>query len=617
MTYARELFSHLGFDEATDASQGRAPFALTVAGGREPLWAQLDRRSRAGGSFSAEFASPDGLHAEIHARVFSASGAVEVSGVVRNESPEAIAGVTGCSSIRLFLRLDDEPLVRTWRGVRLIPNFFPPTDFESDDRRLLRTPSVHMPLAVHAGSGGRSSSEHLPFVVVAGKRRGFALGVEWSGTWFASLAQDPDPRPEEGRDLVVCVEAGLWGTPLDLRPGEAVPLPPVHIVPFDGSVTEGSNALRRHLRQHVMPHLAGDELVPPTSFNHWFAFGNEFTDALLRPAVDTAAEVGLEYFVIDAGWFPRGFSEGIGNWDDVDHAKFPAGIADFSRYVQSKGLQYGTWFEPEFAHTASALHIRHPEWFFPAPRPVASFEQEWGERLSRSLGESLSHYRMLDFGLSDVQQYWVDRIASVYRDWGVRWIRWDFNRDPLPCWNASPEPGWAQIRHVQGLYRVWDHLLDTLPDLLIEQCASGGTRIDLGTVRHGHTFWMNDHSTHTDLVRRLQTRLNQVLPGSYANTNLSQHRHDFTDYDYLSHGCGPFGYSGRLWEMPSADLRRYAEAVARFKGYRRRLLGDYSFELPDPENRFGREAHAWHDDTEGDLVIEFNAEGPRTASVST
>lgn len=618
MTFARRLLGRLGLQRESDNSAGRPPFVLAFSDGRGLDWAETVTAESDEG-FSAEFIGPAVLRAELHARCFSDSQAVEVSGVIHNEGRETLSGVTGCATLRLFLGLDDtwgDPLIRRWRGARAVPHFFPPCDFESDDRRLLHS-SDWTPLSAHGGTDGRSSSHDLPFAVIAGTRGGLAVAIEWSGTWFLSFDQrDPGAREVARYPFSLRFEAGLWGIRLDLRPGDSLPLPMVLLAPYEGDVSEGGNALRRHVRGQVMPRLSGEEVMPLTSFNHCFGLGNNWNDALLRPVVDACATAGLEYFVIDAGWFKNGFRRGIGNWEEIDPQKFPDGIEPFSRYVQERGMRYGTWFEPEFAHLESALFRQHPEWFFPSTPQASDDLAEWVIEPAPSKTELFGPgFRLLDFGLTEVQQYWVDRITAAYEDWGVRWIRWDCNGGLLSCWNATNEPGWAQIRHVQGLYRVLDYILDAFPELVIEQCASGGNRIDLGTVRRGHTFWMNDHTVHTDIVRRLQTRLNQVLPGNYPNSNLCQPRHSFNEYDYLSHGCGPFGYSGLLPEAPAADRRTYAEAVRRFKAYRNLLLGDYSFETADPENRFGRELHRWRDRGE-ELVIEFNgAAGPGTASV--
>jgi alpha-galactosidase len=190
---------------------------------------------------------------------------------------------------------------------------------------------------------------------------------------------------------------------------------------------------------------------------------------------------------------------------------------------------------------------------------------------------------------------------------------------PRPNWERGVpegEIGWRQIEHVTGLYRVLEEILAACPDLLIEQCAGGGHRIDLGTVRRGHTFWMNDHTTHSDIVRALQHGLNTVLPGNYTNTNLCQERHDFTDYDYLSHMAGAFGYSGRIWEAPPEARARLADAVRRFKAFRPLLLGDY-YRPTGPPQRVDDYAKVIFREAEGaqeqpsprQVMLEFNPPG--------
>jgi alpha-galactosidase len=301
----------------------------------------------------------------------------------------------------------------------------------------------------------------------------------------------------------------------------------------------------------VTPRLGGEEVLPFTSFNTWFAFENNFDDSLLRPAVDAAARTGLEYFVVDGGWFSSGFRRGIGNWDHPDPNKFPNGFRPFADFVEARGMRFGTWFEPEYAHRDSALYRARPDWFLSGPDTSPySTPTNWQYRRAES------EYLLMDFALAEVREYWLGMIRRAYQDWRVRWIRWDFNQQPRPHWDLTQDSAAAQSHHLRGLYAVLDSVMAEMPDLVIEQCASGGHRIDLATARRGHTYWMNDHTSQTDIVRRLQTRLNGVLPGNYANTNLCQPRHDFSEYDFLSHSAGSFGYSGRLWE---ASGRRAAE----------------------------------------------------------
>jgi alpha-galactosidase len=222
---------------------------------------------------------------------------------------------------------------------------------------------------------------------------------------------------------------------------------------------------------------------------------------------------------------------------------------------------------------------------------------------------------LMDFGLEEVRAYWIDRVIRMYHEWNVRWLRWDFNQNPRAAWDhdvVAGQIGWRQIAHTTGLYRTWDEIRAACPDLVIDQCASGGYRIDLGTVRRGHTFWMNDHTTNSDIVRAMQHGLNTILPGNYANTNLCQFRHDYSDYDFLSHGAGGYGYSGRIWEAPKADFQRYAASVDRFKDYRHLLLADYYRPTGQPTRADQYAAVTFSNGSEA-VTMRLNHDGPRTA----
>ena len=545
----------------------------------------------------------DGLVGVWHIRLFADTRAAECWGTLTNRGTQTTRGLIDSLTLDMNLALPrqvGQPWLRTVNGVRWFAQSFPPYDFALVDRQLLYTPQVYAPIDL-TGLHGRSSAEHLPCAILCdeSQEHGLACFLEWSGSWRIRFQQTPQEAWTVPNTYLLGMQAGLTGLHLDLEPGQSIPMPRVLLTAFEGDLERGGNALRRHIRRHVMPKLDSKEVLPPTSYNHWFAFINDFSAAKLTPAVDASAAAGLEYFCVDGGWFNGGFRTGIGNWREGDVAKFPDGIAPFSAYVRSRGLRYGTWFEPEWAHHTSELYRQHPDWFWPAATG----------RPQRQLVNP--EFRLMNFGLPDVQQWWIDRFVQAYELWGMRWVRWDYNQAPEPVWNAdvpAGKLGWRQIEHITGLYRTLDSIMEACPDLFIEQCASGGHRIDLGTVRRGHSFWMNDHTTHSDLVRALQHGLNSVLPGNYANTNLCQNRHDFTDYDYLSHGIGGFGFSGKLWEMPTHAFEEFAAAVRRFKEYRPLLMGEYSRPTGQPR-RATDYAEVMFTEGPQTLIVTFNPDG--------
>lgn len=581
---------------------------------------------RENGLWELTSGSPQGIEAAWRVRRHSGTGALECSGSVRNAGREALSGVRELATLDLAVGMVEgwgEPFVRTVNGARFCPGFFPPDDFRSRDRQLLRMWKQMAPLSITALQDGRSSGHSLPCLILAGEAgdRGIAMFYEWSGLWRIGIEPDSLMPGFAAAPWTVRLKAAIWGLDFDLRPGEEVPLPNLLLVGFDGDLDAGGNALRRHIGRHVAPTIAGSPPLPPVSFNHFFAFENEFDAALLEPAAEACSQAGVEYFCVDGGWHPGGFRVGIGNWSQPDPAKFPEGIAPFARRLRDLDLKMGLWFEPEYAHVDSELYRAHPEWFIQGPasspwtKPGELFylDRPW-EGVEPFSGRD---FGLVDFGQEAARQWWIDRIVEAYERWEVRWIRWDANQQPRPHWDQA-EPGrrgLSQIDHFVGLYEVWDEILRACPDLFVEQCASGGHRIDLGTVRRGHAFWMNDHTTHSDVVRAMQHGLNTVLPGIYANTNLCQARFDFDEYDYLSHGGGSFGFSGRLHEAPRDAFESYRAAVERFKGYRHLLGGEYSRPTGNPQCRFDHAQVSWSDGGET-VEMEFNLGGrPRSAEI--
>lgn len=583
------------------------PFSISSIGKDE--WAVGSFTQVAADRWLLKAHCPAGLAVEWHLQHYPDTRAIECWGELVHKGTEPhgrIREVSTWDANLVFTRVEGLPWIRRFNGATFVSVSFPPHDFRYSDHRLAETSQFYAPFEIAPSPDGRSSHRALPSAIICDGlgAKGMACWLEWSGLWRMQFRQEI-VEYGIGTDLYrVHWNMALAGLDLDLEPGEKLPLPRVLITAFDGGLDAGGNTLRRHIRRHVTPQIGGAEMLPPTSFNHWFAFENNFTAASLAQAVTASAEIGLEYFCIDGGWFRDGFRRGIGNWEEGDPSRFPDGIKPFADFVVAQGMKYGTWFEPEFAHEGSDLYRAHPEWFWKTP-PAAEVPA-WCEVYPVFRDPEV---HLMNFGLRAVQDWWVERIARAYDDWSVRWIRWDFNQIPRLNWDYGVPPGkigWRQIEHITGLYATLDRIIARCPDLVIEHCASGGHRIDLGTVRRGHTFWMNDHTTNSDLVRAFQHGLNEVLPGNYPNTNLCQKRHDFTGYDFLSHGCGGFGYSGKLWEFPLADKARLQEAVARFKQYRHLLLEDYHRSTSQPKSAEDKAKVAFGNDS-GMVRLQYNS----------
>jgi alpha-galactosidase len=523
--------------------------------------------------YSAETAG--GLRGEFRMRFFPDTHAMECWGEIANRGSETVRDISEARTLDLKLGTFDrglgQPWIRTVHGVgHQPPGSFDPYDFSPEERQLLHMDSSFGPISIDPGPNGWSSEYFLPCAFVLNERKtgGLALFLEWSGMWNITFhLLSPSSSNSGGLHL----RAGISSLHIHLEPGQSLPLPRLLLTAFDGDFSAGSNALRRHIRRHVTPRLEGKEMIPPVTFNHFFGLGgNRVSSSLLRPVIDLCGELGVEYFSVDGGWAQGGFRRGIGNWEE-DRAKFPEGLSELAKYIRSKGMGYGSWFELEWAFQASPLHREHPDWFLPTPAT---------HPLWRNPTQHYVHpdCHLLDLGNREARQWCLDRLMRAHEEWGMRWLRYDFNQIPRPNWEEGVpvgQIGWRQIGHVHGFYRLLDDLMAACPALVIEQSASGAHRLDLGAMRRGHTLWMNDHTHQTDIVRGLQQGLNAVLPGNYPNTNICQHRLDYDDYDFLSHGAGPLGLSLPLHQATRTQLERFRAGLDRFKSYRSLLMGDF------------------------------------------
>jgi alpha-galactosidase len=392
-------------------------------------------------------------------------------------------------------------------------------------------------------SGGRSSNGDLPFFVLSNLtgRMGLAAGLAWSGQWKCDAAYDD--RQKETR-----VVAGMDPCRFRVPAGERIVMPGALFVPFSGDTQDGTNALRRVLHTYCAAHLAGELPLPPVSFNSWFIFANNVNEKMLCDLADASADLGLDYFCLDAGWFDGDFPEGVGNWT-VNAAKFPRGLRAVADRVHQVGMKFGLWFEPERVANGTRWQREHPEWL---------------------LGKNL-----LNLGEPGARTLVLDMMSAIVNEAGVDWIRYDFNIDPLDGWHGAEsdeQQGLCQLRYINGLYTLLDELMARHPGLFIEQCSSGGRRIDIETIRRGHTYWKSDETFDQPLMRFHQTGGNQFLPGGFLNTNYCKFR---SQDELIALFAGPLGFGLDFRTLDTEQKNAVRQAIAAYKQIRQFINEDY------------------------------------------
>lgn len=242
-----------------------------------------------------------------------------------------------------------------------------------------------------------------------------------------------------------------------------------------------SRAWHRLEREAISPRGTEDR---PVLMNSWEATFFDIDEPRQRELADIAADLGVELFMVDDGWFAGRTDDtaGLGDWW-ADPAKFPAGMRPLSDHVRSLGMRFGLWLEPEMVNPGARVLREHPDWAF-----------RWPDREPTLV----RHQWMLDFSRPDVQDWAVETVCRVIEDCGVDMVKWDMNRTLVEPWattGVSP-----RIGHALGLADVWRRIRAAHPDLLLETCQSGGGRADLLSLSLAEWAWTSDD---TDAIERL------------------------------------------------------------------------------------------------------------------
>ena len=419
-----------------------------------------------------------------------------------------------------------------------------------------------------------STAEYLNwFCLEAGSGEGMFGGMEWSGLWLFHFART-------GNELVI--QGGVDGCRHDLAPGASIESPRVFTGCYRGQLDDGIHRMQRYLRAHVTP-PSPDSRFPWACYNTWYNWNIELSEEPLKREAKLAADLGLECYYLDAGWYAgspskrANFGIGLGTWTE-NREKFPEGIAAFAGYIHSLGMKFGVWVEPERVDLSLV------------DKPGSAIRKSWvaGSDSAPSAGQGGTN--LLCFGNREVVAWAKESLSRVVADYKVEWLKWDHNMY-FVCTRADHghQAGDGNYYHIQGVYDVMGHLRRQFPNLAIENCASGGYRTDLGIIRYTNTAWNSDATSPGHRVRYQTVGAGYVLPAQYLNSWYVKSSEEpvsetssaaFLDYVFRSRMIGAFGISDRVADWPPNVMEAARRAVSMVKKIRPMLAGDVYHLLP-------------------------------------
>jgi alpha-galactosidase len=394
-----------------------------------------------------------------------------------------------------------------------------------------------------------------------------ALG--WSGNWKL-VVEDTPPAHQ------VRVTGGyndfdfLW----PLKPGESLDTPSYYAGYNNRGFGGASRLLHRFERNEILPDHA-DPHLRPVLYNSWEATEFNVNETSQEALAQKAAKLGVELFVMDDGWFGERNNDhaGLGDWYP-NLQKFPHGLKPLIHYVNSLGMEFGLWFEPEMVNPDSNLYREHPDWvmnFFGRPRSEAR------------------HQLVLNMARNDVKEYIFDALDKMLSENNIKYIKWDMNRNfAEPGWPEVPVPEQKEIwvKYVRNVYEIMDRLRARHPGLEIESCSGGGGRVDLGILKRVDEVWTSDD---TEAFDRL--RIQEGFTYAYAPKIMSAWVTDVPNmngrstplkFRFLVAMQGALGIGANLNKWSPADFALAKEMVGYYKSIRATVQeGDlYRLDLP-------------------------------------
>lgn len=310
-------------------------------------------------------------------------------------------------------------------------------------------------------TGNWSTKEYLPLGYVENKEAhtGLFWQIEHNGSWHYEIS-------DQNTHFYVCVSGPTevqshWFK--ELAPGESFTSVPVAVGVCTDSFEEAVCELTKYRRKIRRVNKDNENL--PVIFNDYMncLFGDPTTEKEL-PLIDAAAECGCEYYVIDAGWYAPGeWWDSVGEWQE-SRERFPGGIKEVTDYIRSKGMIPGVWLELEVMgiHCEKAKSVPD-DWFF----------VRHGKRVY-----DRSRYQ-LDFRNPAVIDHVNEVIDRVVREYGVGYIKMDYNIEPgIGTELYAESVGQGMLEHERAYLNWLDEIFARYPDLVIENCSSGGLRID-------------------------------------------------------------------------------------------------------------------------------------------
>lgn len=425
-------------------------------------------------------------------------------------------------------------------------------------------------------SRGFSGPQYPPFIAVSKTNDEFqgevqSMSMLYSGNHEAIIERDQynNLRMQIGLNS----DTFTW----TLNSKEEFQSPQALLIYSDCGFNGHSQVLHEFLNKHII-NPEWNNKKRPIIINSWEMSYFNVNYNLMKELIDSASLLGFETVVLDDGWYGKrnNSKTSLGDWI-IDTEKFPEGISPLVEYARQKNMGFGLWFEPEMISPNTQLIEKHPDWVMKSK----SYEPILGR----------SQY-ILDLTNIEVQQFIIDTLDTAITNFGINYVKWDMNRhmtDPFSQTYSGGNSLEYSHRYILGLYHILNELTKKYPNVLFENCSSGGGRLDLGMLFYFPQTWISDNTDGLDR-QQIQYGASYLFPISSITGHVS------TSPNHQTNRRTPFktraslasstnmGYEMDIIHMNNEEKEVVSNHINQYKNERELVLKGQFYRLKSPFN---------------------------------
>ena len=329
--------------------------------------------------------------------------------------------------------------------------------------------------------GLRDSFGAAPFFVLWNKQtnRGRAFHVLAKSAWKYTISQVP--YVESGEPTKVEVEIGINNCNfcVELGKGEELYLPEIIYYDVKNKVDLDCYKLHNYMNKKY------PRKESPIIFNTWLYKYEKINFENVVSQVSKAADIGMEYFVVDAGWYGEGnFWNCRGDWEERQIGGFKGRMRELSDIVRAHGMKFGFWLEIESVGADAKVLNSHSDFYF-----------KYNDMI------------LFDFANPKACDYIVDKVCKLVEMYEAKFIKFDFNQD-----SKLDKAHTSFLKYHEGYSSVISRIRKALPDLYMENCASGGLRMSLENGKYFDSFWYSDNQSPYEGMRIYKDTIRRMPP---------------------------------------------------------------------------------------------------------